>query len=49
MAFDLKRLDPDLDGERMGVIGDDDDGRFLIAQCDASASAARGCAFCPAA
>jgi sugar/nucleoside kinase (ribokinase family) len=34
MAFDLKRLDPALDVEAMGVVGDDDNGRFLLAQCD---------------
>ena len=35
MAIDLKRLDPALPVETMGVVGDDDDGRFLFAQCDA--------------
>ncbi len=35
MAVDLKRLDPDLPVETMGLVGDDDDGCFLIAQCDA--------------
>src|SRR5271156_309382 len=35
MAIDLKRLDPDFPVETMGVIGDDDDGRFLRRQCDA--------------
>ena len=35
MAIDLKRLDPDLPVEAMSVIGDDDDGRFLLRQCDA--------------
>ena len=34
MAIDLKRLDPDLPVETMGLVGDDDDGRFLIAECD---------------
>lgn len=34
MAIDLKRLDPALPVETMGVIGDDDDGRFLLACCD---------------
>ena len=36
MALDLKRLDPDLPVETMGVVGDDDDARFLFAQCDAA-------------
>ncbi len=35
MAVDLKRLDRDFPVETMGILGDDDDGRFLIAQCDA--------------
>ena len=35
MAFDLKRLDPDFPVEAMGVVGDDDLGRFLFEQCDA--------------
>ena len=35
MAIDLKRLDPALPVETMGVVGDDDDARFLLAQCDA--------------
>jgi sugar/nucleoside kinase (ribokinase family) len=34
MAIDLKRLDPDVPVEAMGVIGDDDDGRFLLGRCD---------------
>jgi sugar/nucleoside kinase (ribokinase family) len=34
MAIDLKRLDPDFPVETMGVVGDDDDARFLLAQCD---------------
>ena len=29
MAIDLKRLDPALPVETMGLVGDDDDGRFL--------------------
>jgi sugar/nucleoside kinase (ribokinase family) len=36
MALDLKRLDPDLPVETMGVVGDDDEARFLFAQCDAA-------------
>ncbi len=35
MAIDLKRLDPAIPVETMGLVGDDDDGRFLLAQCDA--------------
>jgi len=35
MAFDLKRLDPDFPVEAMGVVGDDDLGRFLFNECDA--------------
>jgi sugar/nucleoside kinase (ribokinase family) len=35
MALDLKRLDPDLPVEAMGVVGDDELGRFLFDQCDA--------------
>jgi sugar/nucleoside kinase (ribokinase family) len=35
MALDLKRLDPELPVEAMGVIGDDELARFLFAQCDA--------------
>jgi len=35
MAIDLKRLDPDLPVEAMGLVGDDDLGRFLFRQCDA--------------
>jgi sugar/nucleoside kinase (ribokinase family) len=35
MAIDLKRLDPDFPVEGMGVVGDDELGRFLLDQCDA--------------
>jgi sugar/nucleoside kinase (ribokinase family) len=35
MALDLKRLDPAFPVEAMGLVGDDDLGRFLIAECDA--------------
>src|SRR5580692_4430525 len=35
MAFDLKRLDPDFPIEAMGLVGDDDLGRFLFQECDA--------------
>ncbi len=34
MAIDLKRLDPTLPVATMGLIGDDGDGRFLLAECD---------------
>src|ERR1019366_2436581 len=36
MALDLKRLDPDLPVETMGVGGEDDGALFLFAQCDAA-------------
>jgi sugar/nucleoside kinase (ribokinase family) len=35
MALDLKRLDPSFPVEAMGVVGDDDLGRFLFHECDA--------------
>ena len=35
MALDLKRLDPSLPVEAMGVVGDDELGRFLADECDA--------------
>jgi sugar/nucleoside kinase (ribokinase family) len=35
MALDLKRLDPEFPVEAMGVVGDDDLGRFIFAECDA--------------
>ena len=34
MAIDLKRLDSELPVETMGLVGGDDDGRFLLAECD---------------
>lgn len=34
MAIDLKKLDPSFPVETMTIVGDDDDGRFLSAQCD---------------
>ncbi len=34
MAIDLKRLDRDFPVSTMGLVGDDDDGRFLLAECD---------------
>jgi len=42
MALDLKRLDPGLPVETMGVVGDDDEARFLFAQCDAAGVARTG-------
>lgn len=35
MASDLKRLDPDFFVETIGIVGDDEDGRLLVAQADA--------------
>jgi sugar/nucleoside kinase (ribokinase family) len=34
MAIDLRRLDSKLPVTTMGLVGDDDDGRFLLSQCD---------------
>ena len=42
MALDLKRLDPDFPVEAMGLVGDDDLGRFLFSQCDAHGVARAG-------
>ncbi|HLH47854.1 MAG TPA: carbohydrate kinase family protein [Roseiarcus sp.] len=35
LAIDMKRLDPAVRVETIGLIGDDENGRFLAAQCDA--------------
>jgi sugar/nucleoside kinase (ribokinase family) len=35
MAIDLKRLDPSFPVETMGILGDDDHGRFLVEECKA--------------
>lgn len=35
LAIDLKRLDPAIPVETIGVIGDDEDGRILLAEADA--------------
>src|SRR3984885_10024346 len=35
MELDLKRLDPERPVEAMGVVGDDELGRLLFAECDA--------------
>ena len=35
LAIDMKRLDPGAPVETIGLIGDDENGRFLAAQCDA--------------
>jgi sugar/nucleoside kinase (ribokinase family) len=42
MAIDLKRLDPGIPVEAMGVVGDDDLGRFLFGRCDAHGVARGG-------
>ena len=42
MALDLKRLDPAFPVEAMGVVGDDDLGRFLMETCDARGINRRG-------
>ncbi len=42
MAIDLKRLDPAFPVEAMGVIGDDDFGRFLVGECEARGVACGG-------
>ena len=34
LAIDLKRLDPDFSVSTIGLIGDDEDGRTLIAEAD---------------
>ena len=34
MALDIKRLDPELPVEAMGLVGDDELARFLFAECD---------------
>src|SRR6202453_4796164 len=39
MAFDLKRLDPNFPVEAMGLVGDDDLGRFLFQECAAPGGA----------
>ena len=35
LAIDMKKLDPSMPVETIGLVGDDDDGRFLIAEADA--------------
>ena len=42
MAIDLKRLDPAFPVEAMGVVGDDDLGRFLVGECEARGVACDG-------
>jgi sugar/nucleoside kinase (ribokinase family) len=37
MALDLRRLDADLPVETIGLVGDDENGRFLIQQCEEAA------------
>src|SRR4051794_9532132 len=34
LAIDIRKLDPALPVETIGLVGDDDDGRFLIAEAD---------------
>ena len=34
MAIDIKRLDPTMPVETIGLVGDDENGRFLAGQCD---------------
>src|SRR5271156_1539042 len=34
MALDMKRLDPELPVEAMGLVGDDEFARFLFKECD---------------
>lgn len=36
LAIDMKRLDPAMPVETIGIIGDDDDGRLLLAEADAA-------------
>lgn len=36
LAIDVKRLDPDIPVSTIGLIGDDEDGRILIAEADAA-------------
>src|ERR1700733_14888944 len=47
MAIDLKRLAATLRVEAMGVIGDDDAGRFLLGRCEALGIDRRGLATLP--
>ena len=42
MALDLKRLDPALPVETMGVVGDDDEARFLLRPMRRGRRRARG-------
>jgi sugar/nucleoside kinase (ribokinase family) len=35
LAIDIKKLDPEVPVETMGLVGDDEDGRFLLAEMDA--------------
>jgi len=34
LAIDMKKLDPEMPVETIGLLGDDDDGRFLLAEAD---------------
>ncbi len=42
MAIDLKRLDPAFPVEAMGVVGEDELGRFLVGECEARGVACAG-------
>ena len=42
MAIDLKRLDPAFPVEAMGVVGEDELGRFLVGECEARGVACGG-------
>ncbi len=42
MSIDLKRLDPAVPVEAMGVVGDDDSGRFIFEELDARGVARQG-------
>ena len=47
MAIDLKRLDPAFPVEAMGVVGDDELGRFLLGECGARGVGCEGLAALP--
>ena len=43
LALDLKKLDPAFPVETMGVVGEDQDGHFLLGLCDEAGAHARVC------
>jgi sugar/nucleoside kinase (ribokinase family) len=47
MAIDLKRLDPAFPVEAMGVVGEDELGRFLVGECEARGVACGGLKMLP--